>query len=48
MVAAMTPLPVVGVPVRGSSLDGVDSLLSIVQVQFSQIYIFDTYFVCLA
>jgi phosphoribosylcarboxyaminoimidazole (NCAIR) mutase len=35
MVAAMTPLPVVGVPVRGSSLDGVDSLLSIVQVQFS-------------
>eukprot|EP00899_Mesostigma_viride_P009820 jgi/Mesvir1/1883/Mv22914-RA.4 len=31
MVAAMTPLPVVGVPVRASSLDGMDSLLSIVQ-----------------
>lgn len=32
MVAAMTPLPVIGVPVRGSSLDGTDSLLSIVQM----------------
>ncbi|RUS23854.1 phosphoribosylaminoimidazole carboxylase [Jimgerdemannia flammicorona] len=32
MVAAMTPLPVIGVPVRGSSLDGVDSLYSIVQM----------------
>jgi len=32
MVAAMTPLPVIGVPVRASSLDGMDSLLSIVQV----------------
>eukprot|EP00250_Pteridium_aquilinum_P029702 c39978_g1_i1 orf=142-2100(+) len=32
MVAAMTPLPVIGVPVRGSSLDGIDSLLSIVQM----------------
>ena len=32
MVAAMTELPVVGVPVRGSSLDGLDSLLSIVQM----------------
>ncbi|MCO5588741.1 hypothetical protein L7F22_042700 [Adiantum nelumboides] len=32
MVAAMTPLPVIGVPVRGSSLDGLDSLLSIVQM----------------
>lgn len=32
MVAAMTPLPVVGVPVRSSSLDGMDSLLSIVQM----------------
>lgn len=28
----MTPLPVIGVPVKGSSLDGMDSLLSIVQV----------------
>ncbi|KAF9262857.1 phosphoribosylaminoimidazole carboxylase [Marasmius fiardii PR-910] len=32
MVAALTPLPVVGVPVKGSSLDGVDSLHSIVQM----------------
>ncbi|XP_052187595.1 phosphoribosylaminoimidazole carboxylase, chloroplastic isoform X2 [Diospyros lotus] len=32
MVAALTPLPVVGVPVRASSLDGLDSLLSIVQM----------------
>ncbi|KAF9605792.1 hypothetical protein IFM89_018519 [Coptis chinensis] len=27
-----TPLPVIGVPVRASSLDGIDSLLSIVQM----------------
>lgn len=32
MVASLTPLPVVGVPVRASVLDGLDSLLSIVQV----------------
>lgn len=32
MVAAMTPLPVIGVPVKGSSLEGMDSLLSIVQM----------------
>lgn len=32
MVAAMTPLPVIGVPVKGSCLDGVDSLHSIVQM----------------
>ncbi|EJT98791.1 Phosphoribosylaminoimidazole carboxylase [Dacryopinax primogenitus] len=32
MVAAMTALPVVGVPVRGSALDGVDSMWSIVQM----------------
>ncbi|XP_021751121.1 phosphoribosylaminoimidazole carboxylase, chloroplastic-like isoform X2 [Chenopodium quinoa] len=32
MVAALTPVPVIGVPVRGSSLDGMDSLLSIVQM----------------
>ncbi len=32
MVAALTDLPVIGVPVRGSSLDGLDSLLSIVQM----------------
>jgi len=37
MAAAMTALPVIGVPVKGSSLDGVDSLHSIVQmpVRFS-------------
>ncbi|KAK8939068.1 hypothetical protein KSP39_PZI010926 [Platanthera zijinensis] len=32
MVASLTPLPVIGVPIRTSSLDGVDSLLSIVQM----------------
>ncbi|ESR37212.1 AIR carboxylase [Citrus sinensis] len=32
MVAARTPLPVIGVPVRASALDGLDSLLSIVQM----------------
>lgn len=32
MLAASTPLPVIGVPVRGSTLDGMDSLLSIVQM----------------
>lgn len=32
MVAALTDLPVVGVPVRGSNLEGLDSLLSIVQM----------------
>ncbi|XP_057476263.1 phosphoribosylaminoimidazole carboxylase, chloroplastic-like [Actinidia eriantha] len=32
MVAAMTRLPVIGVPVRTSTLDGLDSLLSIVQM----------------
>lgn len=32
MVAAMTSLPVIGVPIRGSNLEGLDSLLSIVQM----------------
>lgn len=32
MVASMTALPVVGVPVKGSNLEGMDSLLSIVQM----------------
>ncbi len=32
MVAAQTPLPVLGVPVESSMLRGVDSLLSIVQM----------------
>ena len=32
MAAAMTPLPVLGVPVESTSLSGLDSLLSIVQM----------------
>lgn len=32
MVAAMTPLPVIAVPVKSRALNGVDSLLSIVQM----------------
>lgn len=32
MVASITPLPVIGVPVKTSSLEGIDSLLSIVQM----------------
>ena len=32
MVAAITPLPVIGVPVKSSALSGQDSLLSIVQM----------------
>ena len=32
MAAAMTPLPVLGVPIKSRSLNGVDSLLSIVQM----------------
>ena len=32
MVASLTPLPVIGVPVPLATLDGVDSLLSIVQM----------------
>lgn len=32
MVAAITPLPVIGVPVKSSKLQGLDSLLSIVQM----------------
>jgi len=32
MTAASTPLPVIGVPVKLKSLDGMDSLLSIVQM----------------
>jgi phosphoribosylaminoimidazole carboxylase PurE protein len=30
--AAYTPLPVIGVPIKSKSLDGLDSLLSIVQM----------------
>ncbi|MEI6362280.1 MAG: 5-(carboxyamino)imidazole ribonucleotide mutase [Actinomycetes bacterium] len=32
MLASLTPLPVIGVPVAGGTLDGMDSLLSIVQM----------------
>jgi 5-(carboxyamino)imidazole ribonucleotide mutase len=32
MVASITPLPVIGVPIKTSKLDGLDSLLSIVQM----------------
>jgi 5-(carboxyamino)imidazole ribonucleotide mutase len=32
MTASMTPLPVIGVPVTATKLDGLDSLLSIVQM----------------
>ena len=32
MVASMAPLPVIGVPIKTSALDGMDSLLSIMQM----------------
>jgi 5-(carboxyamino)imidazole ribonucleotide mutase len=32
MVASLTPLPVIGVPVKGKNLEGMDSLLSVVQM----------------
>ncbi len=32
MVASLTPLPVIGVPIKSAALDGQDSLLSIVQM----------------
>ena len=32
MIAAITPVPVIGVPIRTSSLNGLDSLMSIVQM----------------
>jgi 5-(carboxyamino)imidazole ribonucleotide mutase len=32
VMAAYTPLPVIGLPVRSSTLDGLDSLLSVVQM----------------
>ena len=38
MIASSTPLPVIGVPVKGSTLDGMDSLLSIVQMPVSQAF----------
>lgn len=32
VIAALTPLPVIGIPVKAAALDGLDSLLSIVQM----------------
>ncbi|MGI0013548.1 MAG: 5-(carboxyamino)imidazole ribonucleotide mutase, partial [Nitrososphaera sp.] len=32
MIASLTNIPVIGVPIEGTSLDGMDSLLSIVQM----------------
>jgi len=32
VIAALTPLPVIGVPIKAKSLEGLDSLLSIVQM----------------
>jgi 5-(carboxyamino)imidazole ribonucleotide mutase len=32
MVASLTPIPVIGVPIKTKNLDGIDSLLSIVQM----------------
>jgi 5-(carboxyamino)imidazole ribonucleotide mutase len=32
VIAAFTPLPVIGVPIQGKTLNGLDSLLSIVQM----------------
>ncbi len=32
MIASLTPLPVIGVPIKTSAMDGLDSLLSIVQM----------------
>lgn len=32
VISALTPLPVIGVPVKSTALDGLDSLLSIVQM----------------
>lgn len=32
VIAAMTTLPVIGVPIKGKTMDGLDSLLSIVQM----------------
>ena len=32
VIAAQTPLPIIGLPIKSSTLDGLDSLLSIVQM----------------
>lgn len=38
MLAAITPLPVIGIPVKGKSLDGLDSVLSILQMPVSFLF----------
>ncbi len=50
MVAAISPLPVIGVPVKGSVLDGMDSLLSIAQMPVRQLHFNPTNlgFLCLS
>ena len=40
MIAASTSLPVIGVPVKASHLDGLDSMLSVVQMPVSQLHAF--------
>ncbi len=32
VIASMTPVPVIGLPVKSSTMDGIDSLLSVVQM----------------
>jgi phosphoribosylaminoimidazole carboxylase len=46
MAAAHTALPVIGVPVKGSSLDGVDSLYSIVQMPRGTLFSVSLSFLC--
>ena len=42
MVASHTNIPVIGVPIQSSTLNGLDSLLSIVQIHILDITIFIT------
>ena len=42
MIAAISSLPVIGIPVKGSVLDGMDSLLSIAQMPVRQLHSFVT------
>ena len=44
MISSETPLPVIGVPVKATHLDGVDSLLSIVQMPVSCLLLSRFYF----
>lgn len=43
MVASLTTLPVIGVPVKTAAMNGVDSLLSIVQVCYETRYLSHIY-----